>query len=176
MKSPFEQVKKDEFDWRMIGDVNLGRKNLGDQMPVSVYRLYEYTMRAVLIKELGKEKTIDMLRKAGRLAGSEFTKHLLDTSLDLEDFIAMMQNTLADMKIGVLAIESFDEKTGKAVLTVSEDLDCSGLPMIGETVCNYDEGFIAGILSEYTKKEYIAIEIDCWAKGDRVCRFEATVK
>ena len=40
-------------------------------------------------------------------------------------------------------------------------------------MCNYDEGFIAGILSTYTKLPYEAIEVDCWAKGDRVCRFEA---
>ena len=30
-------------------------------------------------------------------------------------------------------------------------------------------------LKEYTKKNYIATEIDCWAKGDRVCRFEAKI-
>ena len=44
---------------------------------------------------------------------------------------------------------------------------------MGETVCNYDEGFIAGILSEYTEKNYKAQEIDCWATGERVCRFRA---
>ena len=59
------------------------------------------------------------------------------------------------------------------ILTVSEDADCSGLPLLGETVCNYDEGFIGGILSAYTGKEYTATEIDCWATGDRVCRFRA---
>ena len=38
------------------------------------------------------------------------------------------------------------------VLTISEDADCSGLPAIGETVCNYDEGFLAGLLTAYTGK------------------------
>ncbi|MFV0314438.1 MAG: V4R domain-containing protein, partial [Anaerotignum sp.] len=46
----------------------------------------------------------------------------------------------------------------------------------GETVCNYDEGFLAGILKEYTKKEYVVTEIDCWATGSRVCRFSALCK
>ncbi|MGO5051014.1 hypothetical protein ACTQ6A_00640 [Lachnospiraceae bacterium LCP25S3_G4] len=41
---------------------------------------------------------------------------------------------------------------GEAILTVGEDLDCSGLPITGETVCNFDEGFLAGILKVYTKK------------------------
>lgn len=76
-----------------------------------------------------------------------------------------------EFKIGVLRIE----ETGKMVLTISEDADCSGLPAIGETVCNYDEGFLAGVLTAYTGKPYDAVEVNCWAAGDRVCRFRAEV-
>ena len=65
------------------------------------------------------------------------------------------------MKIGVLRVEGVNSDDGTIMLTVSEDADCSGLPLLGETVCNYDEGFIAGILSEYTEKNYKAQEIDC---------------
>ncbi|MCI7812595.1 MAG: 4-vinyl reductase [Robinsoniella sp.] len=78
--------------------------------------------------------------------------------------------------LGILRIEKFDRETGKMILTISEDVDCSGLPMLGETVCNYDEGILSGILTSYTKKDYNAIEIDCWATGDRVCRFQAETK
>lgn len=87
-----------------------------------------------------------------------------------------LQQKLVDMKIGVLRIESMEETSGKIILTVSEDADCSGLPILGETVCNYDEGFLSGILSVYTGKPYEVIEVDCWATGDRVCRFHANVK
>ena len=51
-----------------------------------------------------------------------------------------------------------------------------GLPALGETVCNYDEGFLAGILTAYTQKPYTAVEVDCWATGDRVCRFRAEIQ
>ena len=84
-----------------------------------------------------------------------------------------LQARLREFKIGVLRMEDVNEATGRMILTVSEDADCSGLPVLGETVCNYDEGFIAGILSAYTGKPYTAVEIDCWATGDRVCRFRA---
>lgn len=70
-------------------------------------------------------------------------------------------------------IEEADEEKLQFVLTVSEDLDCSGLPIFGETVCDYDEVFIAGILEEYTGKKFMVKEVDCWATGDRTCRFEA---
>ena len=55
-------------------------------------------------------------------------------------------------------------------------MDCSCLPITGENVCTYDEGFIAGILNEYTGKTYDVREIDCWASGERVCRFKGSVK
>ena len=102
-----------------------------------------------------------------------FAENMLDISLSLNEFIAGLQRRMEELKIGVLRVEKLDKETGKIVLTVSEDADCSGLPLLGETVCNYDEGFISGILSAYMGKEYSAVEIDCWATGDRVCRFSA---
>ncbi|MEA5003693.1 MAG: V4R domain-containing protein [Christensenella sp.] len=159
-----------------LGDIKNGRINLGEQMPVEVYRLFQYTLRDVLVNELGKDKMIELFRKAGEKAGSTFYQANLGQKLDFDDFIAQLKTVLSQSKIGILRIEKFDAATGKAILTVAEDLDCSGLPVLGETVCNYDEGFIAGILSEYTGKEYIVTEIDCWATGDRVCRFEAHIK
>lgn len=162
------------FSWESIGDIEEGRKNLGETMPVFVYRLLQFTMKDELIKQFGKEKTIEIFRNAGESAGREFANHLLDITLPFDEFVASLQEILVETKIGVLRIEEFNPETGFAVLTVGEDLDCSGLPITGETVCNYDEGFLAGILKVYTKKEYIVTEVDCWASGSRVCRFEAT--
>ena len=124
-----------------------------------------------LAEQLGEEEQVRIFRKAGFKAGAYFAENILDISLPLNAFIASLQSKMEEMKIGVLRIEKFDEETGRIMLTVSEDADCSGLPLLGETVCNYDEGFIAGILSSYTGKEYSAVEVDCWATGDRVCRF-----
>ncbi len=62
------------------------------------------------------------------------------------------------------------------ILTVAEDLDCSGLPFADETVCEYDERFIAGVLEAYTGRVFDAREIDCWASGERTCRFKVTAK
>ncbi|WP_313182470.1 4-vinyl reductase [Lacrimispora sp.] len=89
--------------------------------------------------------------------------------------LASLQNSLEVHKIGILRIEKFDPRTGDVVLTVGEDLDCSGLPVTGDQVCNYDEGFLSGVLKEYTGKDYLVKEVDCWASGARICRFEANV-
>ncbi len=172
----FNEEDENKFTWDNIGDVIDGRQNLGEDMPVFVYRLFQFTIKDELAKRYGNDAPIEIFRNAGDLAGREFANKLLDLSLDFNEFIAHLQKTLEDSKIGVLRIEKFDPETGEAILTVSEDLDCSGLPVTGETVCNYDEGFIAGILKAYTKKNYVVTEIDCWATGSRVCRFEAKIK
>ena len=101
---------------------------------------------------------------------------MLNLDQPMDQFVSELQNKMKELKMGVLRIEDVDEESGKIILTVAEDADCSGLPVLGETVCNYDEGFIAGILSVYSGKQYTAIEVDCWATGDRVCRFHANVE
>jgi len=168
-----DKMLEGDFSWKMLGDLNVGREHLGQEMPVIVYRLFQYTMRAVLAREYGKDTMISLFRESGKLAGKEFAENVLDLSLDKDAFTAQLQAALKDLSIGILRFEQFDDASGHAVLTVSEDLDCSGLPVTGECVCNYDEGFIAGILGAYMKNPYYAIEVDCWSKGDRVCRFVA---
>ena len=151
------------------------RSNLGEMLPVLVYRMLEYSLKDELVSRLGKDAQIDIFRKAGQRSGEYFARNMLHLDQPLNQFISELQAILQELKIGVLRIESVDEETGRIILTVSEDADCSGLPVLGETVCNYDEGFLSGILSVYTGKPYSAIEIDCWATGDRVCRFRAEI-
>lgn len=140
-------------------------------MPVLVYRLLEYSINHVLAEEYGVEQADEIFRKAGYLAGSELARNVLDLSQGANGLFSQLQKVLKDFKIGILRIESMTEDNENIVLTVAQDLDCSGLPPTNEVVCNYDEGFISGILEAYTNKPYIVREVDCWASGDRVCRF-----
>jgi predicted hydrocarbon binding protein len=163
------------FAWEKLGNIKEGRGDLGEEAPVLLYRLMQYTILDILTKEFGEEKANNYIREAGRLAGKEFAKNVLDLNADLGKFVADLQQKLQEFKIGILRIENFNENTGEITLTVGQDLDCSGLPVTDETVCDYDEGFIAGLLGLYTKKPYTVREIDCWANGDRVCRFSCKV-
>ena len=151
------------------------RENLGNELPVMVYRMLEYSLREELTKRFGKETQIEVFRSAGKLSGTYFARHMVNLDQPLDKFVSELQAKMQELKIGVLRIEDVDEKTGRIILTVAEDADCSGLPVLGETVCNYDEGFISGILSVYSGKPYTAVEVDCWATGDRVCRFRANI-
>ena len=169
----FSDSSRKTFNWNSLGDIKRGRGDLGEEMPVIVYRLMQFTLLDALSNELGLPKANDFFRKAGYLAGTEFAKNVLTLNLDFDSFISHLQESLKMLKIGILRMEAFNPDDGKITLTVAEDLDCSGLPITNESVCVYDEGFISGILEAYTGKKYEVRETDCWATGDRVCRFKA---
>ena len=171
----FADKKPLRFDEYLKYDEN-SRGNLGEELPVLVYRMLEYSLKDELVQRFGKETQVEIFRSAGRTAGEYFAKHMLDMDQPMDAFANQLQNKMKELKIGVLRIEDVDEESGRIILTVAEDADCSGLPVLGETVCNYDEGFIAGVLSTYSGKMYTAVEVDCWATGDRVCRFHANIE
>ncbi|WDN90243.1 uncharacterized protein BuS5_03214 [Desulfosarcina sp. BuS5] len=171
-----EERDYNKFVWEDLGDLESGRPNLGLSVPVFVYRLLQYTFRDVMITELGINKTNDIIIKAGSLAGRQFCENMLNRELDFNEFVSQLQKVLREQAIGILRIEKVDLENMRFTLTVAEDLDCSGLPPSDEVVCQYDEGFIAGIMEAYTGKPFYAKEIDCWASGDRLCRFDVRLQ
>ena len=175
MSNFFESNQKEYLLWDLLGNIEQGRQNLGSKVPVFIYRLFEYSLKEELTKQFGSEQAAELFRNAGERAGKEFAKNMLDLTLPMPQFFEHLQTTLSQYEMGILRCEQFDAESGTIILTISEDLDCSGLPIIGDTVCHYDEGFLKGILTCYTKHNYCVREIDCWATGSRVCRFEAKV-
>lgn len=164
------------FQWKDIGDIALGRPQMGEETSVAVYRMMLYSMRSVLNTEMGSERAAKLFYRAGFLAGEQFFTNRLKNGQPLNLFVAELQQQLLELGIGILRVEDADIEKLKFTLVVAEDLDCSGLPVSGETVCDYDEGFIAGIFEAYTGKAFEVKEIDCWSNGSRVCRFSVNVR
>lgn len=167
------EKRKYEFSWDSIGDIELGRPNLGNTARLEVYRLMQFTFRDVIEKSVGTKETDRIFYEAGKLAGSEFYKNIMGEIKDINEFISRLQSTLREMGIGILRVEELDMEKGELILTVSEDLDCSGLPESDDEICTYDEGFICALLESFTGISFKVQEIDCWCTGDRTCRFSA---
>lgn len=168
--------RKYDFSWELIGDITLGRPNLGPMTRLEVYRLAMFSFRDVLEKKFGQADADTIFYQAGYLAGSQFYKHLFQAQGDFQQCIVQLQTLFRELGIGIVRIEKVDLATGKIVLTIAEDLDCSGLPESGTEICVYDEGFLAGVLYQCTKKQFVVKEIDCWCTGSRVCRFSAVIE
>jgi predicted hydrocarbon binding protein len=169
----FKEEREDaKFEWAMLGDVAQGRPNLGPKTEVAVYRLMQFTLRDTLIKEFGVAAANRVFYEAGKTAGTHFFQRLITRRGEFHEFVEDLQEVLKNLGVGILRIEKADLENLTFTMTVAEDLDCSGLPVCDEEICTYDEGFIAGLLSAYTHREFTVKEVDCWCSGDRVCRFD----
>ena len=107
----FKQAQThNRFTWDSLGDIRKGRENLGEEMSVLVYRLLEFTMLDVLVKELGEEKAHELFRKAGFLAGRELAVGIgasqiisnVPATLLLADFTHNLKNLTIGVNLGGL--------------------------------------------------------------------------
>jgi predicted hydrocarbon binding protein len=162
--------RKYEFYWGLIGDLEIGRPNLGNETRVEIYRLMQFTFRDALEKRFGTDIADEVFYAAGRIAGKEFYEHFLKEAKDLSSFVKLTQTAMREYGIGVFRVEKADDDIKKLVVTVSEDLDCSGLPELDYEVCKYDEGMIAGIMESFTGNVYDVKVVAWWCTGDRTCR------
>lgn len=165
-----------KFSWDFVGDVELGRPNMKNMTRIEVYRLFQYCLRDILEDRYGTEESDHILYDAGYLAGKQLCEHFVGVHDSFDSYLKKVQAVLEELKIGILRMESGDQGKAHFILTVAEDLDCSGLPDMGHAVCTYDEGFIAGVFNSHTSQDFDVKEIDCWCTGDRTCRFEVKPK
>lgn len=168
-----EERETFKFEWSQIGDIEAGRPNLGATMNVAVYRLMQYTLRDATIKHTNAETANRIFYDAGYNAGKAIYENLIGEPDGFADLTAKLAKLLLDLKIGVIRFEKSDLDNMNFTLTVDEDLDCSGLPLMEEAICTYDEGFIAAVFECFTGKPFVVKEVDCWCTGERTCRFEA---
>jgi uncharacterized protein len=171
-----EERNESLFKWSMLGDIKEGRPNLGPMVHVTVYRLMQYTLRDILIRDFGVEEADRIFFEAGKKAGEQYCGNILTQGKDVNAMLAELEQTMRDLGIGILRVESADVERGTFGITVAEDLDCSGIPVCSEEICVYDEGFIAGLLLAYTGMDFHVKEIDCWGSGTRICRFKVDPK
>jgi predicted hydrocarbon binding protein len=146
---------------------------MGDQINLIPYRMLQYTVRDIAEQKIGTEACDQLFYDAGEVTGTFFFDNFMAEykNLPLNGFVGELQRILKELGVGVLGVEKADAEKGEFTLTVSEDLDCSGLPDLGIEVCNYDEGFIASVFCKFTGVAFHAKEVDCWCSGDRTCRF-----
>lgn len=168
-----DRPRKYPFDWGLLGNLHEGRPNLGLYTRLELYRLMQFTFRDVLERKYGTEAADEIFYAAGRMAGKAFYDQLIGPVDDFDVLVRRLQEAFHEMKLGILRVEQADLATGQFVFTVSEDVDCSGMPELDFEICVYDEGFIAALMESYTGRGFKVKEIDCWCTGDRTCRFKA---
>lgn len=79
--------RKYQFSWDLIGDIQLGRPNLGDTTRLEVYRLMQFTFRDIIEKKFGTEMTDEIFYESGYLGGKELYKQFFAGITDINEFV-----------------------------------------------------------------------------------------
>ena len=135
------------------------RPNLGGTVPVSLYR----AIRLLSFRELlGSELSSAMLNLAGQSVAEKLGIDGLEDSMRAFSDLSMANTTL-------------EEKSPDRISLIATDCaTCSGMPNIGEAICSFEAGLLAGGLrNAFDGRRVTVVETNCWGLGDRVCRWEA---
>ena len=101
MKNVFLDSMKEESLETFLDYDNNGRENLGEELPVFVYRMLEYSLKMELEKRYDKDTQVEIFRGAGRMAGEYFAEHFLNINQPLDFFVSQLQEKMQEFKMGV---------------------------------------------------------------------------
>jgi len=119
-----EERERFKFDWSHLGDIEVGRPNLGPQTSVAIYRLMQFTLRDAIIRHSSPETARRIVFDAGYTSGKAIYENLIDEPNDVLDLISQVRKLLKELNVGILSVEESDVENMNFTLTVSEDLDC----------------------------------------------------
>jgi len=148
------------------------REKLGDEIPILIFRVFRHYSQIYAEDLLGKNGSSLLFLNAGRELGKEIGKVLYDENL--ENYITKVKEFTEKEKIGVLkVVESGDDKL---VFQLDECITCSGMDSIGQRICFFETGFVAGLVEQYLGKRVVAKETKCNANGEGTCEVTVYLK
>jgi predicted hydrocarbon binding protein len=151
---------------------NVSRPELGNTIPVSVFRVFRQFSAHYGEDILGEKGVRSVFTYAGRELGMDIGQQLYTE--DLSEYLTRVKKYVFDSSIGILTLAEDLSTDDKMVLQLGECVTCAGMPNIGQKICFFEVGLVAGIVETFTKKEVFAYETKCNANGDDCC--EVTVE
>ena len=112
--------RKYEFTWELLGDLDVGRPNLGRHTRVEVYRLMQFCMRDIIERELGAEGADRVFYEAGKLAGGFLYDEMIAGVETLDEFVTKVQDVLRELEVGVMRIEEVSPEALKYLNRLSD--------------------------------------------------------
>lgn len=136
------------------------RPTLGTVSPLAAFR-------AIRLGALGSMAGSG-LNGAVYLAGRRWAQSL--TFAAPADLFRMM----AELRLGLPKL--LNQTPDTMEIELAESLSGAGLPPIGEPLCHFEAGFLAGALMNLTGKRVQVRETQCWGTGQQTCTFVAKLE
>ena len=164
-----------EFNWDIIGDLQEGRPNLGGQVNLILYRVMQYTFHEIAVKQFGNDESNRLFYEAGNIAGRFFFDNFLvkDKDLPLDSFLEKLRAVLDENCIRFLRIDSVNEAAGEFAISVAAGFEGDALDAIKLADCDYDNGFVEGVLFKYAGKDFKAKGVNTRAVQDIIPKLGA---
>jgi uncharacterized protein len=159
----------------LIGNTSLGRKTLGETVPVQLFRALRLVGVMEGMKEIAGRGANAIIYRGGRNLGLNIGKSIstqISEPLELNNYLSSVVSTCKSLGIGLVSVAGGSFESGQVYIRVDECVSCAGMPNIGEPVCHFEGGMVAGIIENFTHTQIRCKEIKCWAKGDSECLFE----
>jgi len=136
------------------------RKQLGDQIPLELFRTIRLIGMYQGLPLGGKGTTVTV----GRKIGENLPVGSLDELLDL----------FKELKIGIPQVVRRD---GHVLRIAVEDCFCKGLPVLAEKkVCDLEGAILEGALNQIMDRRVSVREILCNVSGDDHCEYEVRIQ
>jgi len=147
-------------DLTMPQITSVARPTLGALSPVAAFR-------AIRLGALGTVAGSG-LHGAVYLAGRRWAQSLTFASP------ADLFRTMAELRLGIPRLV---QQTGDTIeIELAESLSGAGLPAVGEPLCHFEAGFLAGGLAGLTARRVQVRETACWGTGHQSCIFVAKLE
>ncbi|WP_438444394.1 V4R domain-containing protein [Gorillibacterium sp. sgz5001074] len=139
------------------GDMKrIDRKELGDQVPLELFRTIRLIGMYQALPMGGKGTTVTIGRKIGETMPAE----------TVEELLALFR----ELKIGIPSIVHREESLLRIAV---EDCFCKGLPVLEEKlVCDLEGAILEGALRKILNRPVQVREIKCNVCGDEHCEYE----
>ncbi len=169
---------------RLIGSLNsirfrdeIGEVEYFGQKVVIFRRDAFPLMRKEMMRISGDSANI-ILRIAGRRVGSEEGKALLSkaealgmkTPQAMPEFVRVAVEE-TNMGYGKIQVDELNLVSGLASVSITNSFESEPVASSTRPACIFTLSYLEGILSQLIAREVRGREIDCRAKGDKLCRF-----
>lgn len=146
-------------------------------MRLSFFIMPIYFLKAIRDEyesKCGREKASEILFNCGYRCGQIMTKKMEIAGQDNIDLAETLHALWIEVGLGRLSVEQLDDGSIKIMSDDSSEAQANG--KVGEKMCDMTCGFIAGIASEVTGKDYKCFEEACWSAGDEQCTYVLRTK
>lgn len=151
------------------------RANLGPGVDVRLFQALRLIAVASVADQTGKDPAA-LAYKSGQRVGRALGNAMAPVAgRGPEAFFPAARELCLRMAIGSLVLEEIDLDRGRVLVRLDETVSCAGILGTEGPLCDFEAGFLAGLLSGGIGKPVRATELACAATGSRGCRFELRI-